>query len=63
MKPAEYASIPDLAVYVLLEQDRPEATVMRRSTGWEPETVAGADAMLALPEIGVGVAMREIYDR
>ena len=63
VKPAEYASIPDLAVYVLLEQDRPEVTVMRRSTGWEPETVAGTDAMLALPEIGVGVAMREIYDR
>lgn len=47
-------------VYVLLEQDRPEATVMRRSMGWEPEQVAGQDAILSLPEIGVDVPMREI---
>lgn len=63
VKPAEYASIPSLMVYVLLEQDRPEATVMRRSAGWEPEVVMGQDAILSLPEIGVGVPMREIYAR
>lgn len=61
VKPAEYATIPTLRVYVLLAQDRPHATVLRRDDGWQPEVVEGADAALALPEIDVILPFSTIY--
>ncbi len=63
VRPGEYASIPSLMVYVLLEQDRPEATIMRRSASWQPEAASGLDGMLNVPEIGVAVPLAEIYGR
>jgi Uma2 family endonuclease len=61
VKPAEYATLPTLRVYVLLAQDRPHATVLRRDDGWQPEMVEGADAALALPEIDVILPFSTMY--
>lgn len=61
VKAIEYATVPGIAVYVLLEQDRPEVTIRRRSTGWEAEQPAGLDAILELPEIGVEIPLAFVY--
>jgi Uma2 family endonuclease len=61
VKAIEYAAVPGILVYVLLEQDRPEVTVRRRSALWEAEMVAGIDVTLELPEIGVSIPMAAIY--
>ena len=61
VKTLEYAVVPSIRVNVLLEQDRPEVTVMRRSAGWEPKTLRGLDATLELPEVNVSVPLRAIY--
>jgi hypothetical protein len=53
VKAHEYAATDSIHAYVMLEQDRPAATVLRRSTGWQAEAVAGAEAILVLPEIGL----------
>ncbi len=63
VKTLEYAAVPCILVYLLLEQDRPEATVMRRSAAWEPETLRGLDATLELPEVDASVPLRVIYAR
>ena len=59
----EYAAVPSILAYVMLETDRPEVTVRRRSGGWEAETIAGIEADLDLPEVGVTVPLAEIYLR
>jgi Uma2 family endonuclease len=61
VKALEYAAVAAIMVYVLLEQDRPEVTIRRRSAAWETELVAGLDAMLELPEITVSIPMAAIY--
>lgn len=63
VKAAEYAGVPAILVYVMLETDRPEVTVRRRSTGWEAETIEGIDAALALPEVWVTIPLAAIYLR
>ena len=62
VKAIEYAAVPTIMVYVLLEQDRPEITVRRRSAGWEAERVIGLDAVLELPEIDASIPLAFIYD-
>ncbi|GAA0583886.1 Uma2 family endonuclease [Craurococcus roseus] len=61
VKSAEYASIPSVMAYVLLAQDRPAATVLRRASGWEPEEIEGAEAVFDLPEIGVAFRLTELH--
>jgi Uma2 family endonuclease len=61
VKSAEYASIPSVLAYVILTQDRPAATVLRRAAGWEPEEFDEADAVLDLPEIGVAFRLAELH--
>ena len=61
VKAVEYAAVPAIMVYVLLEQDRPEVTVRRRSAAWEAEVVTGLDAVLDLPEIDISIPMASIY--
>jgi Uma2 family endonuclease len=61
VKALEYAAVATILVYVLLAQDRPELTVMRRSRGWEPETLHGLDVTLELPEINVSVPLNVVY--
>jgi Uma2 family endonuclease len=62
VKAIEYAAVSSIMVYVLLEQDRPEVTVRRRSTGWEAEYLVGLEATLDMPEIGVAIPLAFIYD-
>jgi len=46
---------------VLLAQDRPEATVLRRSTDWRPAVARGLAAVVALPEIGLDLPLAASY--
>ncbi len=61
VKPREYRTVPSLRAYVILSQDQPEITVLRRSSGWEEETLRGTDAVLSLPEIGIEIPLAEVY--
>jgi Uma2 family endonuclease len=63
VKALEYASVPGIMAYVMLETERPEISVRRRSNGWEEETIEGVDANLSLPEIGVTIPLAAIYPR
>ena len=63
VKASEYASVPGIMVYVIPETERPELSVRRRAGGWEAETVAGPDAELALPEVGITIPLAAIYTR
>ena len=60
---AEYAGVPAILAYIMLETGRPEITIRRRSSGWEAETIEGIDADLALPEVGVTISLAAIYAR
>ena len=62
-KSAEYQSLPSLRVYVVLGQSEARAQVFRRDEAgeWSYEIV-GAEATLALPEVGASVPMAEIYE-
>jgi Uma2 family endonuclease len=61
VKPGDYAAVASIAVYVILEQEAPRALVLRRSAGWESEPMEGLATVLALPELGTAVALRELY--
>ena len=61
VKAAEYKSLLSLQRYVMLEQDRVFATVLTRTaTGWGLALAKQGDK-LAMPEIGVEIAMDELY--
>ncbi|MBY0331102.1 MAG: Uma2 family endonuclease [Acetobacteraceae bacterium] len=61
VKAAEYASVASVQVYVMLDQEVARATVLRRAAGWREELVEGRDAVLALPEAGVRIALAALY--
>ena len=61
VKAAEYASVPGIQAYVMLETERPEIIVRRRGAEWAEETVAGLHAVLNLPEIDVDIPLGAIY--
>lgn len=64
VKRDEYAAVPSIRRYVLVEQDRPSVTVLSRSdvgADWE-RTELGAGETLALPEIGVTIPVAEFYE-
>jgi Uma2 family endonuclease len=57
-----YLATPTIARYVMLEQDRPAATVLARAGDvWVHGVVDGLDGVLTLPEIGVEVPLAEIF--
>ena len=58
-----YQGIPELEVYVLVEQQFAQVTVYRRSDLWQGETLSGPDAILALPEIEAQLPLTSIYER
>ncbi len=58
----EYRSLPSLKRYVLLEQGAALATIIMRSdTGWGIE-VLDVNGTISMPEIGVEIAMTDLYD-
>ena len=52
---------PCVLAVVLLAQDRPEATVLRRPAAWRPEVARGPEAVIALPEVGLDLPLAAIY--
>lgn len=62
VKNAEYRAAPSVQRYVVLQQTRAAATVFARAGDlWVTEVVDGAEAVLKMPEIGVEVAISELY--
>ena len=62
VKNQEYRDTPSIQRYVMLEQDRPGATVFSRDgDDWVGHVVAD-DAVLSLPEIGIELPLAELYE-
>ena len=58
-----YLQMPDLRVYAMAESDTPHVRVDRRAgTGFVQEVHEGLDATIPLPEIGIELPLREMYD-
>jgi Uma2 family endonuclease len=59
-----YTLLPTMRVVVYASQDEPRLDLARRRAegGFEDEVVEGLDGALDLPEIGVRLAMAEIYE-
>jgi len=62
LKLRDYLTIPSLRSYILAEADSPLLTIHRRDgDGFRREMMAGLDAVLDLPEVGVGIPLAELY--
>jgi Uma2 family endonuclease len=61
VKAAEYAAVPSVLAYVMLEQDGPRATVLRRSEEWREAVLVGPDTALPLPEVGAVLQLGTLY--
>lgn len=63
-KAIAFRLIPTIEAYVLVEQDRMAATVLRKAErGWQSETLTGASAILKLDSIGVAIPLERLYER
>lgn len=62
VKAREYQATPSVRRYVMLEQDGVSATVYARSGGIWTHEILVADSILFLPEIGVELALAELYE-
>ncbi len=61
-KNAEYRATPSVQGYVILEQTYPGAMVFtRKGEDWVSDVLAGENATLALPEIGITLPLAELY--
>lgn len=61
-----YARLPSLVRYLVFSQDGPEVYLWHKDdAGWPsiPIVLEGLDVVLGLPEVGVTLALREIYGR
>jgi Uma2 family endonuclease len=62
VKNAEYRACPAIRRYVVLEQAQPGALAFsRKGEDWVTETLAGEEAMLRLPELGIEIPLAEVY--
>ena len=63
VKAPAYQTIPSVREIVLIAQDRPAATVIRRAgeAAWETETVTGLDAVLRLDSVELDLPLAELY--
>ena len=61
VKPADYASVPSIQAYVILDQDVPRATVLRRSSDWQEESVEGLADTLDLPGATAPLRLGDLY--
>ena len=59
----EYKAVPSIEHIVLVDPDSPEVIVWSRAEdhSWHHDTLRGLDATLALPAIGVEVALADLY--
>ena len=60
VKSQEYGAAPSIARYVIVEQSGIGATMFARPD-WRGQPLTGADAVLALPEIGVELRLGDCY--
>ena len=61
-KNAEYRATPSIRRYVILEQTHVAALVFaREGEAWVAQVLAGANAVLALPELEIEVPLSEVY--
>lgn len=63
-KPIEYAAVPSIRRYVIIEQDRIEVRGFVRTADerWVPMDPLHAGATLELPEIGIAISLADIYE-
>ncbi|MBS0640343.1 MAG: hypothetical protein JSS43_10750, partial [Proteobacteria bacterium] len=61
-KNQEYRDTPSIRHYVMLMQDRPQATVFARVGDDWIGHILSADSVLAMPEIGIDVSLAEFYE-
>ncbi len=65
IKPREYAGVPTLRRYVIVESTSISTTVLERASGdhpWITSTLAEGDAMVRLPEIGIAFPLAALYE-
>ncbi len=63
VKTLEYRATPSIMRLVLVEQRRIEALVeAREDDGWRATLYTDPAAMLEMPEIGISVPLRELYE-
>ena len=63
-KSTAYLSVPDLAAYVMIEQETQRIIIEHRvPTGWSRELVEGADAIVRLAAVDVEFPLGELYER
>jgi len=63
-KAIAYRQIATVEAYVLVEQERMAATLLRRAEpGWQSNVVEGSGSILKLPGIGVEIPLERIYER
>ena len=59
-----YRQVPSVEIYVLIEQKRIAATVLRRAeTGWRSEALEGPDAILLMEPIEFEAPLGTLYER
>lgn len=61
-KNREYAALPSVQRYVMLEQERIGATVFTRTSNDWVGRILADDAILAMPEIGIEFPLTELYE-
>ena len=61
VKAVEYRNVPSIEAYVIVNQDRPEITIMRRAGSWREVHLIGRDAVLEIPELGFDVPLSALY--
>ncbi len=63
-KAIAYRQIATVEAYVLVEQERMAATILRRTEpGWQSEVIEQRGSILKLPGIGVEIPLERIYER
>ncbi len=62
IKRLEYLRLPSLQEYVLVEQERVEIEVFRRSAGWQPSYYYWNDTV-RLESVGLSIAVPVIYEQ
>lgn len=60
----EYKTVTSLDYVLVVEPNAPETVLWFRSTDrrWERRVTTGLDGVVGLPDIGVSLALSEIYD-
>ena len=63
-KALAYRQVPTMQIYVIIEQKRIAATVLRRAEqGWRAEELEGSDAVLRIETIAFETPLRTLYER